>query len=1612
MTLDFDSNDIQLNKGDIRQLQNADALAGFLARLQYAIDVRTTIDSYAQVGLDSAYLRQEIKHLELLATDPHDQEIKIYLLEVRSLTAALRNAIARAFRDRPELALVILTKDYESFEFVILLRELAQNTQRGAAIRQMLRPVPLTINRLHVSDVALRVLKRFTMTEPDALYQWDKLRSAFVLAEWSEQYFNNRALFSDYYLKHRLTDAKLNAEWNEDVLPIGRKINPLLKTARQQLTDQPLATMQKQFYAPILADLGFVLQAVAGEPAYRYDLALPNNPQPVAAFFGYVWNRNLDDQDSQRDPATPLIIPGAEVVSTLEAGTVPWVIVSNGKYWRLYSTTASNKATNYYEVDLEEAFGAQDALVALKYWWLFFRAQAFGGFLERLLKQSAEYAKGLGERLKDRVFTEIFPQFAQGFIADMRRQGANDVSEQQLNPVFEGTLTFLYRLMFVLYAESLDLLPLNEHNGYRERSLYTLKREIAEIAGSLLDQRAANLQAHYSATSTALYQRILDLCAVIDRGSPDLNMPTYNGGLFSATSTSGQFLQRYAVPDRYLALGLDRLARDLDDRSQALVLIDFKSLGVRQLGSIYEGLLEFKLHIASECLAVTKEKGKEVYQPAAKVAKPLAIIERGMAYLVNDKKERKATGSYYTPDYIVKYIVQQTVGAVLDQKFKALAPRLHEAQKQYRNYANLVAARAKSSKRPENPAVFWTDPNGAMGQLLDDCLNLRVLDPAMGSGHFLVEVVDFISNRLIHFLNAWSENPVWAMIDRTRSEIVADMERQGVTIDPERLTRVALLKRAVLKRCIYGVDLNAMAVELAKVSLWLDAFTLGAPLSFLDHHLKHGNSLIGARVAEVQTYLDVGGRQSHMLAGNEFAGLSLATDLMRQVSFLSDNTVEQAQQSAVAFRDADQHLAPFKRMLDVYTSRWFGNQPAKKSKSDWVNIFLRMPSIKPWLHDSTVKLDDSLIEATKIGQIALEAASSKHFFHWELEFPEIFFAPSTPGGQDVQLNPNGGFDAVVGNPPYIRIQFLDKSDVDYFNNIYLSPNGSYDIYILFIEKSIELLNINGISGYICPNKFMTNAYGDKIRNIIGESRNLFRLVDFGDYQLFEGATTYCCLVFLCKNNNRTLDIPVISVKDYINIENNKVIKFNIDNLINNKWYFGVNNELNEKIKKVAGRDLGEIAHPHYCLFTGLNDAFVVSESDIFNYELERDILKPLLRGQDVKRWEVLHEKLYIIYPYELYNNKMSVIDINKYPNVKNYLFKFKDLLINRVKFIQKVKNIHERESRWYEYIDPRSTYQFDPLKIITPEIAGYGSFVVDTESYYCLNKVYVINLENVVENPYYITSILNSSISFYMFKDISTKLANGYYEYITQYLKQIPIPRIDFTTEPSEREQLTQIAIDSYTQKNDNNVLTLVNTLFTAENPIQSNPIQSNPIQSNPIQSNPIQSNPIQSNPIQSNPIQSNPIQSNPIQSNPIQSNPIQSNPIQSNPIQSNPIQSNPIQSNPIQSNPLWRCCPRSISLPRPTNDRAEQSQATSQQALLELARKPTTDSAQKRRNWPRQPDGQNDHPRLPWRLPKRPTRRQLERLLVSAATKPQSFCRQSQRNRSQHCPSLPPIAR
>jgi len=1414
-------NDEQLNASDIRQLENADEIAHFFAKLRYNTDIRRPIPLDAVAYANTQDLKMQIHHHELIATDT-DEDIRIYLFEVRSVTAKLRNELARGFlKTNDTKVLLVLTADYEDIEFVYLERSDPQKTKRkGLSLKITIRPIPLTVKRLKPDSVALRVLKRFTFTEEDSDYQWEKLRSAYMLAEWSEEYFNNRALFSDYYLKERLTDPRITSEWNEDVKPIGREVFGHLTSARKNYTRQTENVIRKGLFEPTFKLLGFDFAekkpgSSSAEDADYLLYAPDNKDKPIAAALTYVWNRNLDDVDESREleeekGGTPFEIPGAMVVSLLEKQVAPWVIVTNGKLWRLYSSTASNKATNYYEIDLEEAIAANDQITALKYWWLMFRREAFMGFLDELLKNSADYAKELGDRLKDRVFVEIFPQFAKGFIADMRAQGVKE-SAIDLDTVFSGTMTFLYRLMFTLYAESLELVPINEVQGYRELSMYRMKGEIAEAGGAVLDEAPDKLSKHYKANSTELYGRLSRLFTVIDAGSDELNMPTYNGGLFSQETDSGKFLASYGIPDRLLALGLDRLTRDIDTKTQALAFIDFKSLGVRQLGSIYEGLLEFKLKIATEALAVTKEKGKEVYQPAKKVKKPLATLAKGDVYLENDKQERKATGSYYTPDYIVKYIVRHTVGPVLDGKFEKLTPRLRQAQKSYRDHVKVVEARNRSlPEGQQSPDLFWNNPD--MRQLVDDCLNVRVLDPAMGSGHFLVEVVDYTSNRLINFLNGWTENPVWNFIDQTRQDILDDMERQHVSIDPDRLTRVSLLKRAVLKRCIYGVDLNQMAVELAKVSLWLDAFTLGAPLSFLDHHLKHGNSLIGARVAAVQKALE--GQQT-LFSQNKFAGVMLATDLMRQVSYLSDNTITQARASAQAYRSARDHLAPYKRVLDVYTSRWFGNAPiAGRRGSTGIDVtveFLQRNDTQAWLEDphkpeNRLPADDYM-QAGLVAKTALQAAEEKRFFHWELEFPEVFFAPSKPGGQDVQLKEDGGFDAVVGNPPYVRGGQLEI-DREFLEQQYESQHSSADLYVYFIERSYQLIGV-GYLGLITANKFMKSQYGQPLRDFLVANTRLESIVDFGEQRVFQDAATDPSIIVASKNNPESL-IPFTQIKNLrftslTEVVNSTAIVVPIEAFNGSSWspIDKESYEIFEKIKQV-GDPLEMVVGTtiRRGIVTGLNEAFIITQDDYDKLAAQdkrnAEILKPFIGGEQIRRYEINSNQSYLILT-------QVGIDINRYQAVYEHLSQFREKLEKRWD-----KGNHWWELRPCDYYD-----EFEQPKIFYPDISMTSRFVLDTEGYFSNNSGYFFQTPSL-----YILAIINSNLIWSFLKTISTTLGDaeqgGRLRLFTQTVEQLPIFKINFTTPQAERERLTQQITGAYSIGDNTGVLQRVQAVLSA----------------------------------------------------------------------------------------------------------------------------------------------------------------------------------------------------
>jgi len=1167
-------------------------VASFFSTLGYNVDARLALTPQA-MGITADTLQTQICHIERLA-DQENGTLQVFLVELQSQTQANLQGLARALRNRAGQYLLVLTSDYEDLDFVLLERILPSMAEQGIGTRQVtVRPRVLTIDRRNPGMVELRVLRRFTYTESDADAQYDKLLSSYAVAEWSEKFFNNRALFSDYYLNDRL---RALPEWSEDPKPTYKRLRELYAGSPAKFAGREETLLRQELFEPVLTALGFETRAgksSAGDdvkPDYRLS-ALGSNAheKPLAVCLAYVWGRFLDGKDETRDPQTPEENPSFAVVSLLEKAEAPWAIVTNGKIWRLYSAKAHSRATNYYEIDLEEALASSDPNEFFRYFWLLFRAAAFVpqpvsgaeqaaslnfdlgletgepegqaqklSFLDRLLEESEAFAKRLGDRLKDRVFEEIFPQFGEGFIeasggpthflalGEAERAAA-------LSDCFQATLTFLYRLLFLLYAESRDLLPVRETHGYREASLTKFKEEIAKAAGPLQDLAKKNLEKSYRNDSTRLYDRIFELCRVVDQGSQELNVPLYNGGLFLTTvdkddsseeAKHARFIATHKLPDRFLAFGLDLMARDLDEKRGDLVFIDYKSLGVRQLGSIYEGLLEFKLRVAAEKMAVVKgKKTEEVVTYAEARREKLKIVTKGRGkdaeektytkgdvYLENDRRERKATGSYYTPDHIVKCIVENSVGPVLEEKFEALRPKLREAQKTLAKEREKALALRKAmgkSDDPEREAYLKTRA------VADELFNVKVLDPAMGSAHFLVEAVDFITDRMLRFLNAFPWNPIQYELGETRRKILDAMENQGIVIDRERLTDVNLLKRHVLKRCIYGVDLNPMAVELAKVSLWLDCFTLGAPLSFLDHHLKTGNSLIGVTVKEVQEAVEPvtrikgkvrvaasptewGTREvqadQFALFASRFAGLLLATDLMRHVGELSDVTANQVRESREEYAKAREALTPFKRILDVYTSQWFAKtddgERAKSNDTPAV-VFLKAPQAEALItarnnKDLKSAIHDLPPEHRRVVEEGLEVAAEKRFFHWELEFPEVFFGPRRGAPHVIERLEGAGFDAVIGNPPYDvlageELGYDVSADLEFYEAMRSfgpSIRGKKNLYKLFICRGAVLMSWDGAFSFIVPMALLGDDHAAGVRRLLLERTGLVRVEAF------------------------------------------------------------------------------------------------------------------------------------------------------------------------------------------------------------------------------------------------------------------------------------------------------------------------------------------------------------------------------------------------------------------------------------------------------------------------------------------------------------------------------------
>jgi hypothetical protein len=1410
--------DIELGYADIQALSDADAVAAFFERLGYNTSIRR-VQTPANLGITADSTLRPIKKIELLA----DQEglLQIYLFELRSVTVAHTRAIANAFRLLAGNYLLVLTSDYERLDFVLLEREHPTGPGSGLGAPQVkVRPRTLTVERLKPERLHLRILRRFTFTEPDPFAQYEKLTAAYTVAAWSEEYFNNRALFSDHYLSERLREFP---QWNEDAKPAWSRLRELYAGAAARFGGKDRPAIGRDLFEPIFGALGF--RAVRGDdadgPSYLLYSQEQSGAAPLALCLVYQWDRMLDAKDYGRDSATPEANPGAQVVSLLERGDAPWVIVTNGRLWRLYSRRAHSRATNYYEIDLSDLLadqgpGPAEPGDAFRYFWLLFRRDSFVpgtvvregreaslSLVDRILDESEEYARKLGENLKRRVFEDIFPLLAEGLVDFIHRAGARSLSQDALEAIFRGTLTLLYRLLFILYAEARDLLPVKETRGYFEVSLSRLKQEVADAAGPVRDEAAARLAKRYRADSFELRDRLAEMFAVIDRGRAALNVPVYNGGLFlsdpkddaSEEAQVSRFLLENKIADRFLAPALDLLARDEDPKSFKLVPIDFKSLGVRQLGSIYEGLLEFKLRVASEKLAIAKEKSREVYHPFKELSeaerdraeRQQRVIAKGRAYLENDRRERKATGSYYTPDHIVAYIVEQAVGPVVKEKFDALRPMLREAQAWHRDRIKNARATGEDPRKYESgPAV-----ESKWRALIDQFFNIKVLDPAMGSGHFLVQAVDYITDKALDFLNGFPWNPVTAHLADVRESIVHEMDEQGITIDIRRLTDVNLLKRHVLKRCIYGVDLNPMAVELAKVSLWLDCFTLGAPLSFLDHHLRCGNSLIGVSVPEVQDELRQGS-----LFGNWFAGLTLATDFMRHVGELSDVTSAQVYESRAEYRKASDALAPYKRILDVYTSQWFGNEAAKKARGKGaaadapVIAFLKTREADRFIKAHTAAALEKALTAMsaaerQIAETALAAAGQRRFFHWELEFPEVFYGPR-PGTERVtdRLD-DAGFDAVVGNPPYARVQQLRQSDpagAEFVGQRYRSATKNFDIYLPFLEIGLRLTIKEAV--YIVPNKWFATDYGAGLRDLVAGKKALARVVDFKDFQLFEDATNYTCVVGLSRKSRENFAFVDASTGE-IGSEQDRPAPGS-----SGVWTFsgGAEAALLERLRGSEYPRLGEfIDRAFQGLRTSDNDVFVFRGTERVSketvrvhsratgsaHEIETELLKPLLSGDEIRAFSLSHNHQWILFPYDLSGSDPRLFSERQlkadFPRAWRYLRECE----TRLRAREQGRMDH---SGWWAFGRSQNLDQFEQPKVMLPGYNDAVSAAFDEKGQFYQVSGYSLTLKDRAPiSLALLTVLLNSRLWFWVLQRQGVALQRGFVEFRPQYLLALPV---------------------------------------------------------------------------------------------------------------------------------------------------------------------------------------------------------------------------------------------
>ena len=736
-----------------------------------------------------------------------------------------------------------------------------------------------------------------------------------------------------------------------------------------------------------------------------------------------------------------------QLLRLLREHNLDWGVLTNGRHWRLFHRAELSPIDTYLHIDLEQIIATTD-IESYIVFHRFFSRPAFvrEGNRQRLdtyKEQSDQAAKMIEGHLSAHV-EEIVRKLCQGLVESCRDAGETMNAPAIRKEIYKNALYLVYRLLFVLYAEARDLLPL-DIPAYREVCL----RDI------LTDVRRNHREGLSAADDYTLWRRLQDLFALIDQGKPGAGVPAYNGGLFDPGRRP--FLTQHQIRDDYLQEALIRLCtmpgKGLSyDQDRNPTPIDYRDLSVRHLGSLYEGLLEYNLFVVEGEARVVRGSGKTTayipYSQAGKVRAGETVLPVGDVYFSETEGERKATGSYYTPEDVVDYIVRQTVGEKLAELKRDFYAR-HDIERQLADLADTPA------DLPAHGQIQRALDAQFLRFVREEVLALKILDPAMGSGHFLVNAIHAVANFIVDVLN---ETP-WVNLE----------------ID----TDVAYWKRQVAERCIFGVDLNELAVELAKLCLWMTTAAQGRPLTFLDHHLRWGNSLVGAWIKDVGLYprRKKESAQAFTLPLEQFQ--VDAGDVLAAYAALyaknSDDVDEVREKARIFDQEIVPRLQPYRELLMLHTAVYYGEGP---DEALYARLGAAVSDPATW---TAVKTLNALAPH-------LEDLETRRWFHWELEFPEIF-----AGAQR-------GFDVVVGNPPYIEISTLTDPPLT------LDTYKCGNTYAAFFEVALVSISDGGKYGFVVPISVVSTERMIPLQTILLNKSSNLRIANFAvrPATLFDG----------------------------------------------------------------------------------------------------------------------------------------------------------------------------------------------------------------------------------------------------------------------------------------------------------------------------------------------------------------------------------------------------------------------------------------------------------------------------------------------------------------------------